>query len=469
VFNGTLFAVEDFDGTIPPTQMEFDKAAFWVRMFNLPLACMGRDLGIQLGGTVGEVEEVDTNDEGVAWGEFLRVRIRISLTKPIARGRVINLKGLSIKIPFQYERLPKICFQCGVICHGGPVCSISGRGRVHGIIEEPQYGPWLRVSSNPRRPFTGYEGQRGEDEQSGVQVRKGSTAAWEKEDSRKSEASRSVSEAHSSERVNPGNRAVTKIPGGKVNADVQTAVTNGLGGKVNADVLDKSSGAIYADTDHGIPVLRGKLQYGRKEEVGINGEIEVATANEELTKEVKGQQEKGDSVDIGQHKMGDLELNRQHEKGDLAPVMEKNVEEFNKGNSVDELGKGIDVSNSGSYKMGSGGNQGGMLKKSARLANKKRLSRSTTKKASKSFLKEKDVGPVRPTVAEVAALFAQQIKVQQEDEGGRKRARGDYNVEEPNSQGSANKQLKQAEVVKDGEGFNPDRKAVAASQRRLSP
>jgi hypothetical protein len=168
VFDGTLFAVEDFDGTIPPTQMEFDKAAFWVRMFNLPLACMGRDLGIQLGGTVGEVEEVDTNEEGVAWGEFLRVRIRINLTKPIARGRVINVKGRSFKIPFQYERLPRICFQCGVIYHTGPVCSASGRGRIHGAIAEPQYGPWLWVSSNPSRPFTGYRGQRGEDEQSDV-------------------------------------------------------------------------------------------------------------------------------------------------------------------------------------------------------------------------------------------------------------------------------------------------------------
>jgi hypothetical protein len=144
------------------------------------------------------------------------------------------------------------------------------------------------------------------------------------------------------------------------------------------------------------------------------------------------------------------------------------LEEFNEGKSIEEFGRGIDVSKSESSKMRSRGNQGGMLKKSARLANKKKLSRATTNKASKSFLKEKEVGLVRPSVAEVAALFAQQIKVQQEDDRGRKRACADYNVEEPNSQVSATKQLKQAEVVKDGEGFNPDKKAVAASQRRLS-
>jgi hypothetical protein len=76
---------------------------------------------------------------------------------------------------------------------------------------------------------------------------------------------------------------------------------------------------------------------------------------------------------------------------------------------------------------------------------------------------------VRPTVAEVAALFAQQIKVQQEDGGGRKRARGVFNVDGPNSQGSATKQLKQTVVENDGEGDDSDRKAVAALQHRLSP
>lgn len=45
--------MEDFDGLIPPTQMAFDKVAFWVRMYNLPLACMGTEIGVKLGSTAG--------------------------------------------------------------------------------------------------------------------------------------------------------------------------------------------------------------------------------------------------------------------------------------------------------------------------------------------------------------------------------------------------------------------------------
>lgn len=65
VFEGSLFLVEDFDGLTPPTEIEFEKVAFWVRMFNLPLACMGTEVGSQIGASVGEVEAVDTNEEGV--------------------------------------------------------------------------------------------------------------------------------------------------------------------------------------------------------------------------------------------------------------------------------------------------------------------------------------------------------------------------------------------------------------------
>jgi hypothetical protein len=44
VFEGNLLSVKDFNGVTPPTQMDFDKTKFWVRMFNLPQACMGEEV-----------------------------------------------------------------------------------------------------------------------------------------------------------------------------------------------------------------------------------------------------------------------------------------------------------------------------------------------------------------------------------------------------------------------------------------
>jgi hypothetical protein len=44
-FEGNFFSVAEFDGITPPSQMDFNTEGFWVRMFNLPLACMGKETG----------------------------------------------------------------------------------------------------------------------------------------------------------------------------------------------------------------------------------------------------------------------------------------------------------------------------------------------------------------------------------------------------------------------------------------
>jgi hypothetical protein len=122
IFEGNIFAVEDFDGQSSPSELTFTKISFWVRMFDLPLVCMGREVGKKLGETMGTVEEVDADLDGIGWGEYLRVRIQMDITKPLPRGRKIKLEGKVIWVTFKYEKLPKFCFHCGLIVHGREGC-----------------------------------------------------------------------------------------------------------------------------------------------------------------------------------------------------------------------------------------------------------------------------------------------------------------------------------------------------------
>jgi hypothetical protein len=64
-FEGNLFSMEEFDGLTPPVDIKFEKAALWVYMLNLPLACMGKEVGSQIGSMMGKVEEVDMDEEGI--------------------------------------------------------------------------------------------------------------------------------------------------------------------------------------------------------------------------------------------------------------------------------------------------------------------------------------------------------------------------------------------------------------------
>jgi hypothetical protein len=145
-FDGDLVSLAEFDGLTPLAELEFEKAAFWVRMFSLPLACMSREMGTRIGSTMGKVEEVEVDEDGIGWGEYLRVRIVLDLTKPLSRGRFLHIREKAIWITFKYEKIPRFCFKCGTIRHGGRGCIAPGGRRMMGNGEKAQFGPWLRVS-----------------------------------------------------------------------------------------------------------------------------------------------------------------------------------------------------------------------------------------------------------------------------------------------------------------------------------
>jgi hypothetical protein len=145
-FDRDLFSMAEFDGRTPPSELEFEKVPFWVRMYDMPLACMSREMGHRIGASMGVVEEVDVDEVGVGWGEFLRVRIVLDVTKPLSRGRFLKLRDKTIWITFRYERIPRFCFKCAVIKHGVRGCVKPGGRMLPENENMQQFGPWLRVS-----------------------------------------------------------------------------------------------------------------------------------------------------------------------------------------------------------------------------------------------------------------------------------------------------------------------------------
>jgi hypothetical protein len=150
VFEGNLFSVVEFDPHTDSMDLNFNITKLWVRMFKLPLACMGKEMGMRLGSISGEVVEVDTDENGVGWGEFFRVRVWIDVTKPLIRGHLLKLKSRTTWIPFQYEKVLKFCFQCGTIFHGDLGCPKRGSWKFRGDKLGVEYGLWLRVASPQR-------------------------------------------------------------------------------------------------------------------------------------------------------------------------------------------------------------------------------------------------------------------------------------------------------------------------------
>jgi hypothetical protein len=83
---------------------------------------MNRDAGM-----VGEAFTVYVEEDGIAVGEYLRIKVRINITQTLTRRIAVNVGEDNHKkwCPFEYEFLPEFCYTCGVICHDDKSCSIK--------------------------------------------------------------------------------------------------------------------------------------------------------------------------------------------------------------------------------------------------------------------------------------------------------------------------------------------------------
>lgn len=114
-FDQQMLVLNEFDGQCPPSQMVFMKSPFWIQIHDMPLLCMTRGIGSNIGASLGDLEDVDVAGDGAGWGRCLRIRVTIDLSNPLERGRDLSVGGKSYRVVFKYEKLPMFCFHCGFV------------------------------------------------------------------------------------------------------------------------------------------------------------------------------------------------------------------------------------------------------------------------------------------------------------------------------------------------------------------
>lgn len=66
LFDNCLIVLNSYDGLTQPDALSFVVERFWVQLYDLPLACMNRDCGMQIGEGIGKIIDVDTSVDGVS-------------------------------------------------------------------------------------------------------------------------------------------------------------------------------------------------------------------------------------------------------------------------------------------------------------------------------------------------------------------------------------------------------------------
>ena len=53
---------------------------------------MIRDIGEDIGNDIGRTIEVDIPENGIGWGRFLCIRVALDITKPLLRGKILEIE-----------------------------------------------------------------------------------------------------------------------------------------------------------------------------------------------------------------------------------------------------------------------------------------------------------------------------------------------------------------------------------------
>jgi hypothetical protein len=85
-FDRHALVIQEFDGKIAVSRMHFRHSPIWIQVHDMPLLCMTKGVGMKIGASLGDVEDVDVAGDGSGWGRCLRLRVVINLFNPLERG-----------------------------------------------------------------------------------------------------------------------------------------------------------------------------------------------------------------------------------------------------------------------------------------------------------------------------------------------------------------------------------------------
>ena len=88
-------------------KFHFSMVSLWIWVFNIPIKSMNATVGNYIANEIGVPLLVDAPKSGLAWGPFLRIRVDVDISKPLMRGKMIQIEDMEKGwVYFKYERLP---------------------------------------------------------------------------------------------------------------------------------------------------------------------------------------------------------------------------------------------------------------------------------------------------------------------------------------------------------------------------
>ena len=117
-FDKHLMVLTQYEKDTSLNPLDLTQVPFWVQVYDIPVRFRNREVAEQICEPIGAIiHPPDAHDSD--GGSFIRVRVLVDISLPICRGRLITLEnGKEHWVSFKYERLPNLCYWCGLLTHG---------------------------------------------------------------------------------------------------------------------------------------------------------------------------------------------------------------------------------------------------------------------------------------------------------------------------------------------------------------
>nr|XP_020154581.1 uncharacterized protein LOC109751941 [Aegilops tauschii subsp. strangulata] len=160
-FKGKAVVMAPYDGFTKPTLIELNKIEIWIQIHDLPDGFFPKVKA--LSATVEEFIFAEPKSQDFE-GNFVRVRVRIDVTKPLKNdvSLVIRKKDTMERVIFRvkYERLPDWCAVCGNLGHLFKECG-DGIHPPKALVFKDLKASWFRGPGRGPGEGSGSRGGRG--------------------------------------------------------------------------------------------------------------------------------------------------------------------------------------------------------------------------------------------------------------------------------------------------------------------
>ena len=105
-FDNQMLLLKRWQCEMSAANVVLDRVSLWVQIWGAPFDMVSPQIAIDIGGRIGTVKEVEKQRSNDSQSLFMRVRVSISVSKPLRRGCFISdSDGNRTWLNFKYERL----------------------------------------------------------------------------------------------------------------------------------------------------------------------------------------------------------------------------------------------------------------------------------------------------------------------------------------------------------------------------